>query len=97
MMAYCGTYCETCDWKERMNCNGCKLEQGHPFWGSCSVALCAIGHSYDHCGQCKQIPCEGLSAAFNNPEHGDTGERLTNLLCWKVGKESMLKVRPQKE
>lgn len=35
MMAYCGTYCETCDWKNKMNCKGCKAHASEVFWGTC--------------------------------------------------------------
>jgi hypothetical protein len=93
MMAYCGTYCETCDWKDKMNCKGCKLERANPFWGVCKVASCAIRRGFPHCGQCPNLPCQQLKEAFNNPEHGDSGERMENLVAWSQGKESMLKVR----
>jgi hypothetical protein len=93
MMGYCGTYCETCDWKEKMNCKGCKIEKGHPFWGTCLVASCAISRRYSHCGECSSLPCPNLSVAFSHPEHGDTGERLRNLLDWSKGIPSMRKVR----
>tara|TARA_Y100001933_G_C18627999_1_gene409178 strand:+ start:127 stop:429 length:303 start_codon:yes stop_codon:yes gene_type:complete len=96
MMAYCGTYCETCDWKEKMNCKGCKAHASEVFWGTCKIAECAIEKGIDHCGECHEVPCEKLKDAYNNAEHGDNGERLTNLKMWAEGKESMLKVRSSK-
>ena len=38
-------------------------------------------------------PCDKLESAYNDPEHGDNGERLTNLRMWSEGKISTLKVR----
>lgn len=96
MQAYCGTYCETCDWKDKVDCKGCKAYGGEIFWGSCQVADCAISKSLDHCGQCEDMPCDKLREAFDNPEHGDNGERLENLKKWRDGKASMLKVTPIK-
>lgn len=93
MMAYCGTYCETCDWKEKMNCKGCKAHAGEVFWGSCKIAVCSIEKGLNHCGECPDLPCEKLESAFNDPEHGDKGERITNLRMWAKGEPSMLKVR----
>lgn len=93
MMAYCGTYCETCDWKEKMNCQGCKAHTGDVFWGTCQIAKCAIEKGIEHCGTCRKLPCEKLTEAYNDEEHGDHGERLTNLKMWADGKESTLKVR----
>jgi len=93
MMAYCGTYCETCDWKEKMNCKGCKAHAGEVFWGKCAMASCAIKRKLNHCGECTELPCDKLESAYNDPEHGDNGERLTNLRMWSEGKTSTLKVR----
>ena len=83
MMAYCGTYCATCEWKEKTNCNGCKAQASRPFWGICKIASCAIKRNVQHCGECKELPCQMLDDAFNHPEHGDTGERLMSLRNWK--------------
>lgn len=93
MMAYCGTYCETCDWKEKMNCKGCKAHASEVFWGTCKIAACAMEKGLSHCGECDDVPCEKLEDAYKDPEHGDNGERLTNLKMWANGQVSMLKVR----
>ena len=93
MMAYCGTYCETCDWKEKTNCMGCKKHAGKVFWGNCEIAKCAIKKNINHCGECEKLPCDELQAAFNDAEHGDNGERLVNLKKWAAGEVSVLKVR----
>jgi len=93
MMGYCGTYCETCDWKEKFNCPGCKACVSKVFWGTCEISVCAIDKGYAHCGECPEVPCSKLIDAYNDAEHGDDGERLTNLRCWAEGKVSMLSVR----
>lgn len=86
MMAYCGTYCEECEWKERVNCKGCKANQGNMFWGECDKAKCCIEKHFEHCGECAQMPCDNLSALFADPEHGDNGSRLINLKNWSGNK-----------
>ncbi len=96
LMAYCGTYCETCDWKEEFNCPGCKGCEGKVFWGTCKIAMCAINKGIDHCGECSEVPCSKLIDAYNSKDHGDDGERLTNLKCWADGKVSMLSVKDSK-
>jgi hypothetical protein len=40
-----------------------------------------------------------LQAAFDNPEHGDNGERLINLRNWKDGKDTytdLTKIKAQR-
>lgn len=88
----CGAYCGTCEWKEKTNCQGCQKHQGEMFWGTCSVAKCAIGKGLEHCGNCEDLPCDMLKAAFNNTEHGDNGERLANLKAWSKGEDTFVKL-----
>jgi hypothetical protein len=88
----CGTYCLSCDWKDKMNCKGCKDSNANPFWGNCAIANCCIEKNLSHCGQCSLLPCEKLQQAFNSKDHGDNGERLFNLKNWKHGKDIYLKV-----
>ena len=85
MIAYCGTYCGECAWREKTGCRGCKANSGKLFWGTCDIAKCCIEKGHGHCGECALLPCKQLQAAFDNPEHGDDGVRLRNLLCWKDG------------
>lgn len=91
MMAMCGTYCGECEWREKTNCKGCKASQSNMFWGSCQVAKCCIEKGYEHCGFCAELPCDKLQQAFDDPEHGDNGERLINLRNWANGKQEYLK------
>lgn len=92
MMGRCGTYCGVCDWREKTNCPGCQVAEGKMFWGECSVAKCSIEKEYKHCGQCSGLPCEALKGAFDDPEHGDNGERLMNLKNWNDGKETYIRI-----
>lgn len=92
MMGYCGTYCETCEWKDKMACKGCKQHASQVFWGSCKIAACAIAKDLEHCGQCSSLPCDKLVDAHNTEGHSDKGERMDNLKNWAKGIESTLKV-----
>jgi hypothetical protein len=92
MLGRCGAYCGVCEWREPSRCPGCQANQGKMFWGQCAVATCSIEKGYPHCGYCKALPCPTLLAAFNNPEHGDNGERLANLKGWANGQTTFLKL-----
>ncbi len=83
MIAYCGAYCEVCEWKDKIGCKGCKASQGNMFWGECDKAKCCIAKELEHCGDCAKLPCQKLTDLFNDPEHGDGGARLRNLKNWK--------------
>lgn len=87
MIAMCGAYCGTCKWKARINCLGCHHYEGKMFWGTCAVATCCIEKGLLHCGLCPDVPCQTLKEAFDHPEHGDNGERLTNLKSWARGED----------
>jgi hypothetical protein len=96
LMAFCGAYCGVCEWKAKTNCPGCQVSNGKMFWGDCAVAKCAIAKRLEHCGLCAELPCETLQRLFNDPEHGDCGERLVNLNAWANGEETFLRPRPLK-
>jgi len=86
MMAFCGTFCGECEWKDKVNCKGCKNCHSEMFWGQCDKAKCCIEKGYEHCGQCPEMPCKKLLDLFNDPEHGDKGTRMNNLRNWANGK-----------
>ncbi|HPB87492.1 MAG TPA: DUF3795 domain-containing protein [Thermotogota bacterium] len=81
----CGAYCGTCAWKDKTNCPGCLAAKGKMFWGTCEVARCALSKGNPHCGLCPEMPCVTLKDYFDDPEHGDNGERLANLKAWANG------------
>ncbi len=92
MIGICGAYCGVCEWREKTNCPGCQESQAQMFWGECKVAKCAIEKELQHCGHCTELPCKKLQDAFNDPEHGDNGERLMNLKKWANGEETYIKI-----
>jgi hypothetical protein len=92
LIARCGAYCGDCEWKEKMNCPGCQGAKGNMFWGECRVARCSIGKGIEHCGFCSGLPCDVLQEAFDHPEHGDNGERLSNLKAWAIGEDSYVRL-----
>lgn len=92
LMARCGAYCGDCQCKEKMNCLGCQMTKGRMFWGECLVAKCSIEKGIEHCGLCSNLPCDILQQAFDQPEHGDNGERLANLKAWARGEDSYIKL-----
>lgn len=80
MTAYCGADCKLCERKDKVGCKGCKSNKGNMFWGQCDKAVCCIEKGFEHCSECKQMPCDKLTSLFNDPEHGDEGTRLQNLI-----------------
>jgi hypothetical protein len=61
------------------------------------VANCSIEKGYNHCGECPDVPCEKLTAAYNTPGHEDHGERLYNLKNWAQGNETYLELGALKQ
>ena len=88
----CGAYCGACEWKDKTNCPGCQGCKGEMFWGECAVAKCCLEKSIHHCGLCAELPCSVLQEFFDNPEHGDNGERLANLKAWTRGEDTFIKI-----
>ena len=81
----CGLCCETCEYREKFNCQGCIATQGHPFHGECPVAICCQQKGLCHCGQCSELPCGLLTQYSNDPVHGDTpaGARIEVCRRWR--------------
>jgi hypothetical protein len=77
--------CGACEWKSKTNCPGCLAARSRVFWGTCEVAKCALEKDFPHCGFCPDLPCAALQHYFDNPDHGDNGERLDNLKAWAGG------------
>ena len=69
----CGLLCSECAYREQMNCKGCVYIQ-KPFWGeSCPVKSCSEAKGHEHCGHCKEFPCELLKGFAFDKEQGDDG------------------------
>ncbi|OQA97181.1 MAG: hypothetical protein BWY25_02168 [Chloroflexi bacterium ADurb.Bin222] len=97
LIGMCGAYCGACAWKEPTNCPGCLASRSQMFWGTCAVARCALERDLPHCGFCADLPCARLQSFFDDPEHGDNGERLANLQAWARGETTftpLTKKRP---
>ncbi len=97
MIGMCGAYCGICEWRPKTDCPGCQAARGDMFFGECTVAKCCVDKGFTHCGECPDLPCTDLQATFDNPEHGDHGERLINLKTWANGEETYLKLRTLKK
>ena len=72
LLAPCGTYCGLCPYfrKERTpHCSGCGTVKGRPFWGECRLYACSRDHEVEHCGLCKDFPCDLFINQYD-PEHG---------------------------
>jgi len=95
LMAMCGAYCGTCEWRPKTSCPGCLALGGKMFWGTCEVAKCAVDKGLEHCGLCPEVPCATLQGYFDNPEHGDNGERLANLKAWARGEQTYRELTPK--
>ena len=76
----CGTNCNTCQFKEKFNCDGCNKQEGKIFWGECDIYKCATAKGYKHCSECKELPCKDLTEFIEN---GHNPDRLSNLNEWR--------------
>lgn len=56
----CRIDCNACKFKVEQNCKGCKTIKGKVFWGECELYNCNAEKEQDHCGKCKQFPCDKL-------------------------------------
>ena len=92
MIAMCGAYCGYCEYRERTGCKGCQFHKGEVFHGTCTVATCCSEKGLLHCGLCPDLPCQALQEAFDQPEHGDNGERLANLKAWAQGSDTIIEL-----
>ena len=66
MKTLCGLDCSECGLKKE--CKGCAETNGHPFGGSCMIALCCRDKGCDNCGKSFEAPCKlktELIAEFN--------------------------------
>lgn len=66
MKTLCGLDCSRCELKNE--CGGCIETEGHPFGGSCMIAVCCKNKGCENCGRTFETPCkmkEQLIAEFN--------------------------------
>ncbi len=97
LLAPCGTFCGLCPYFEKKrtpHCSGCGNHKGHPFWGECKVYACATKHEIEHCGLCRDFPCDLFIEQFD-PEHGQKSAIFrAGLLAYrkKAGTEKYLEM-----
>lgn len=51
---YCGKSCGQCQYRETMNCPGCKVGPGRLYGGDCELAKCAREKGHQICSTCTQ-------------------------------------------
>ncbi|MGN0585911.1 MAG: DUF3795 domain-containing protein [Oscillospiraceae bacterium] len=88
-MSRCGLDCESCPRREEYGCDGC-TEITDGYWGSkCEIKQCCENKRLEHCGLCREFPCEVLREFCYDEEFGDDGERLLN--CKRRADEARVK------
>ena len=75
-MSRCGDDCEGCKHRESDGYPGCRATGGKPFWGECKWAMCCISNGHEHCGQCRNLPCEIMK------EYDGYEQNIRNLKAW---------------
>lgn len=66
---YCGKNCEQCNYKERLECSGCKTGPGRELYGECKIASCCRGRAHQACNTCMESnTCAMLSGRGTVPE-----------------------------
>ncbi|QNM06368.1 DUF3795 domain-containing protein [Qiania dongpingensis] len=77
----CGICCDSCEGKTEVNCKGC-LNMKTPFWGGdCEVKSCCEAKGLNHCGECKEFPCETISS-MGKEQGYDPEPRLLKCRQW---------------
>ncbi len=65
----CGKNCETCSWKEYLNCPGCNDGPGHEVTGDCELAKCCRANGLESCLACQFHPvCGHFQKKEQKPE-----------------------------
>lgn len=55
MEGFCGKLCETCGWREQLDCPGCQEGPGRAFSGDCGIAACCREKGHAACGTCAHL------------------------------------------
>lgn len=55
MEGICGKSCESCGWKDQLNCAGCREDMGRPFSGPCGIAACCREKGHERCETCTYV------------------------------------------
>ena len=57
MEGLCGRACDTCTWRDPLDCPGCQTGPGRPYSGDCGVADCCRKKGHADCSSCTYISC----------------------------------------
>lgn len=77
-LARCGMDCTQCRFASENDCPGCM--QGQLFDDEqCDIYDCCGARMCEHCGKCKDFPCDDLKSVSYDVETGDGGARLIRL------------------
>ena len=57
MEGLCGRACDTCTWRDPLDCPGCQTGPGRPYSGDCSIADCCRKKGHADCSSCTYISC----------------------------------------
>jgi hypothetical protein len=63
----CGSYCGECN-SYKKNCSGCGYVKGKPFWGECRFYSCVREKKVEHCGLCRDFPCDYFLSTYDPSE-----------------------------
>ena len=78
----CGILCGECEYREKMNCDGCVAIE-KPFWAErCPVKSCCESKNLGHCGVCSDFPCDLLNQFAYDKAQGDDGKRIEQCRTW---------------
>jgi hypothetical protein len=50
------------------NCSGCGYVKGKPFWAECHLYPRVREKAAEHCGLCRDLPCEHFLATYDPGE-----------------------------
>lgn len=84
----CGILCSACSFKKDGICSGC-LQIQKPFWGdACPAKDCCESKKQEHCGTCKEFPCDLLNQFAYDESQGDNGLRIEQCKKWKNNQQN---------
>ena len=94
----CGAYCKNCKIYKKL-CVGCVETEGKPFFlkemnlNVCPVWQCAVKHRVEHCGLCKEFPCDEFLNWYDPKRGIVTALRRAGLLALrkKIGDKAWIK------
>jgi len=94
----CGGYCKSCVVYKKA-CAGCVETGGKPFYiekekkDVCPVWACSIKQQVEHCGLCKEFPCDKFLECYDPHRGIVTSLRRAGLLALrkKIGNDAWVK------